>query len=475
MRALRDAGAIVIGKTHVPELTICRSRSRSPSAPRAIPGRWTTRPAARAAGGRRRGRRHGRRRPGLRRRRLDPHPGGVLRPVRAQAPARPHLARAQARGVARPGRRRTAGAAGRGRRALPGGRGGRRRVRRGRRARAGAAAGRRLDQAAAGRAGAAGRRAAPRGRRDRGAPALARPRRRRARDRLRAGGVAEPGGALPARDPRRRATASSTRAPRAADPRRWRGSAHWCPPGSSRGRAPPRRRSAARINAIFDHADVVLTPGPAGPPFRVGQFHGRGALWTLNAVAARVPYYGLFNVTGQPARLGARRPRRRRACRSPSSSSGAPATRRPCSRWPPRSSRRARGPTAARSCEHRGPARRRGGRGARLGRCAARVLRARRERGRGQVDAHRPRLRGGPRGRAGDPRAASPRAGPTTRSWGRRATTCPAPPGCAGSSTRSTAPSTTCSGSRSGACRSRARARSASSSIPCATSSSPCA
>jgi len=58
---------------------------------------------------------------------------------------------------------------------------------------------------------------------------------------------------------------------------------------------------AARINAIFDDADVVLTPGPAGPPFRVGQFHGRGALWTLTAIAARVPYYGIFNVTGQPA------------------------------------------------------------------------------------------------------------------------------------------------------------------------------
>jgi amidase len=58
---------------------------------------------------------------------------------------------------------------------------------------------------------------------------------------------------------------------------------------------------AARVNAIFDHADVALLPGPAGPPFRVGQFHGRGALWTLNAIAARVPYYGIFNVTGQPA------------------------------------------------------------------------------------------------------------------------------------------------------------------------------
>jgi amidase len=58
---------------------------------------------------------------------------------------------------------------------------------------------------------------------------------------------------------------------------------------------------AARINAIFDHADVALLPGPTGPPFRVGQFHGRGALWTLNAVVAKVPYYAVFNATGQPA------------------------------------------------------------------------------------------------------------------------------------------------------------------------------
>jgi amidase len=58
---------------------------------------------------------------------------------------------------------------------------------------------------------------------------------------------------------------------------------------------------SARINAIFEHADVALLPGPSGPPFRVGQFHGRGALWTLNAVAAKVPWYGVFNATGQPA------------------------------------------------------------------------------------------------------------------------------------------------------------------------------
>jgi amidase len=58
---------------------------------------------------------------------------------------------------------------------------------------------------------------------------------------------------------------------------------------------------AARINAIFDHADVVLLPGPSGPPFAVGQLHGRGALWTLNASASKVPWYGAFNATGQPA------------------------------------------------------------------------------------------------------------------------------------------------------------------------------
>ncbi len=55
------------------------------------------------------------------------------------------------------------------------------------------------------------------------------------------------------------------------------------------------------INAIFDDHDVVLTPGPAGPPFRIGELHGRGTMWTFNAVANRVPYYPIFNFTGQPA------------------------------------------------------------------------------------------------------------------------------------------------------------------------------
>jgi amidase len=58
---------------------------------------------------------------------------------------------------------------------------------------------------------------------------------------------------------------------------------------------------AERINAIFDHADVLLQPGPVTGPPRIGQYHGRGALWTLNGVAPRVPFQGWWNGTGQPA------------------------------------------------------------------------------------------------------------------------------------------------------------------------------
>ena len=100
---LREAGAIVIGKTHVPELTILPftesptfGATRNPWDLDRTPGGSSGGSAAAVAAG------HGRRRAGLRRRRLDPHPRRLLRPVRAQAAARPHLARAQARGLARP-------------------------------------------------------------------------------------------------------------------------------------------------------------------------------------------------------------------------------------------------------------------------------------------------------------------------------------------------------------------------------------
>jgi amidase len=56
-----------------------------------------------------------------------------------------------------------------------------------------------------------------------------------------------------------------------------------------------------RLGELFEDHDVLLTPATATPPPRIGQLQGRGALWTLNAVAAMVPYYGVWNVTGQPA------------------------------------------------------------------------------------------------------------------------------------------------------------------------------
>jgi amidase len=58
---------------------------------------------------------------------------------------------------------------------------------------------------------------------------------------------------------------------------------------------------ARRLNRVLDDHDVLLTPATAQPPARIGQLQGRGALWTLNAAAGWVPYNGLWNVTGQPA------------------------------------------------------------------------------------------------------------------------------------------------------------------------------
>ncbi len=56
-----------------------------------------------------------------------------------------------------------------------------------------------------------------------------------------------------------------------------------------------------QVNGVLRDCDVLLQPGPVTGPPRIGQYQGRSALWTLNGAAARVPFQGLWNATGQPS------------------------------------------------------------------------------------------------------------------------------------------------------------------------------
>jgi len=58
---------------------------------------------------------------------------------------------------------------------------------------------------------------------------------------------------------------------------------------------------AERVQSIYDDFDVVITPGTAMGPSRIGAYQRRGAISTLALVSARVPFHAVFNVTGQPA------------------------------------------------------------------------------------------------------------------------------------------------------------------------------
>lgn len=58
---------------------------------------------------------------------------------------------------------------------------------------------------------------------------------------------------------------------------------------------------AQRVQSIFDHVDVLITPGTATGPSRIGRYQHRGGVGTLAMVSARVPFNAIFNATGQPA------------------------------------------------------------------------------------------------------------------------------------------------------------------------------
>ena len=90
-----------------------------------------------------------------------------------------------------------------------------------------------------------------------------------------------------------------------------------------------------RIAASLDGFDVLLTPMFTRRPVPVGEWEGRGALWTFNGNARWVPYCAPWNHTGQPAAsvpagLDAGRVPARRAARRAAGRRGAAAvTRRP--------------------------------------------------------------------------------------------------------------------------------------------------
>jgi amidase len=58
---------------------------------------------------------------------------------------------------------------------------------------------------------------------------------------------------------------------------------------------------AERIQSIFDDVDVVITPGNATGPSRIGAYQRRGGISTLLFVSQRVPFFEIWNLTGQPA------------------------------------------------------------------------------------------------------------------------------------------------------------------------------
>ncbi len=60
-------------------------------------------------------------------------------------------------------------------------------------------------------------------------------------------------------------------------------------------------RNAERINRVFESHDVVLLPTTARPPVRAGQWEGLGAVRTLLGMTAAYPYTITWNQIGQPA------------------------------------------------------------------------------------------------------------------------------------------------------------------------------
>jgi amidase len=59
--------------------------------------------------------------------------------------------------------------------------------------------------------------------------------------------------------------------------------------------------TAQRVARSFEQADVLLTPMFTRRPIPIGTYEGRGALWSFNGYSRWVPFCAPFNHTGQPA------------------------------------------------------------------------------------------------------------------------------------------------------------------------------
>ncbi|WP_328726980.1 amidase [Streptomyces sp. NBC_00259] len=75
----------------------------------------------------------------------------------------------------------------------------------------------------------------------------------------------------------------------------------WARPGVTRWAMAQGERTAARANRVFEHVDVLLTPTIAGLPPRTGRLSGTGTVRAALRAMPMIAYCALWNVTGNPA------------------------------------------------------------------------------------------------------------------------------------------------------------------------------
>ncbi len=73
------------------------------------------------------------------------------------------------------------------------------------------------------------------------------------------------------------------------------------PEAMFRGALERRVAHTERINRIFDEADLLVTPATGSPPVPIGAWRGEGALRTSIGMSRVYPFTAVWNYTGQPA------------------------------------------------------------------------------------------------------------------------------------------------------------------------------